>query len=101
MSRRKPAAAAPSAPDEAGPPAELPGHDLPSPEVLDELLKAFSADDVDTTTLRKIDFDSPEVEQLLAPTEPTPAAHADADVRPRPSTRGRGSAGRDRRRGRG
>jgi cell division protein FtsQ len=41
--------------------------------VLDELLKAFSADEVDTTTLRQIDLDSPEVDELLAPTEPTPA----------------------------
>jgi cell division septal protein FtsQ len=84
VSRRKPAVAPPSTPDAEVPPPELPGHDLPSPEVLDELLKAFSADEVDTTTLRKIDFDSPEVEELLAPTEPTPAptpvAHPEPEV---------------------
>jgi cell division protein FtsQ len=70
--------------DEAAAPTELPPPDLPSPEVLDELLKAFSADAVDTTTLRTIDLESPEVEELLAPTAPTPTPAPEGAAHPQP-----------------
>lgn len=50
---------------------DLPSQDLPSPEVLDELLKAFSADTVDTGQMRQIDLTSPEIEELLAPSGET------------------------------
>jgi cell division protein FtsQ len=84
VSRRKSPAPAPALQTpvgEAAAPVErpaLPPQDLPSPEVLDELLKAFAADAVDTKTLRTIDLDSPEVEELLAPTAPTTAGGDDA-----------------------
>jgi len=65
----------------------LPAEDLPSAEVLDELLRAFSADSADAATLDGIDLTSPEVEDLLAPTSPTPPpepvaspAEAEAEV---------------------
>jgi len=44
----------------------LPGPDAPSAEVLDELLRAFSADVTDRAKLQQIDLDSPEVEELIA-----------------------------------
>lgn len=69
-------------PEVSSTPTELPPQDVPSPEVLDELLKAFAADAVDTTTLRAVDLDSPEVEQLLAPTAPTPAPDPAAETQP-------------------
>jgi len=53
-------------------PTELPPDDLPSPEVLDELLRAFSADAADTQTLQGIDLASPEVAELIAPSGGTP-----------------------------
>jgi cell division protein FtsQ len=79
VTRRKP----PASPDASSVDAELPGSDVPSPEVLDELLKAFSANEVDTATLRKIDLGSPEVDELLAPTEPTPAPEGEVEPEPR------------------
>jgi cell division protein FtsQ len=80
VSRREPPPSPPS--EVSSTTAELPPHDLPSPEVLDELLKAFSADAVDTTTLRTIDLESPEVEELLAPTAPTPAPEPSEETQP-------------------
>ena len=44
----------------------LPGPDAPSAEVLDELLRAFSADVTDRAKLQQIDLASPEVEELIS-----------------------------------
>lgn len=49
-------------------PSELPNDDAPSPEVLDELLRAFAADGMDPARLDEVDFSSPEVADLLTPT---------------------------------
>ena len=46
--------------------ADLPGPDAPSAEVLDELLRAFSADNTDAATLQRIDLTSPEVDELIS-----------------------------------
>ena len=46
----------------------LPGPDAPSAEVLDELLRAFSADNTDAATLQRIDLTSPEVDELISGT---------------------------------
>jgi cell division protein FtsQ len=46
----------------------VPRDETPSPEVLDELLRAFSADPSDQEGLERIDLSSPEVAELLAPT---------------------------------
>ena len=43
----------------------LPGPDAPSAEVLDELLRAFSADVTDRAKLEQIDLASPEVDELI------------------------------------
>jgi len=66
---------------------ELPSDDLPSAEVLDELLRAFSADSADEQTLAEVDLASPEVAELLAPTSPTPAPDrpVDASAEPAPA----------------
>ena len=44
----------------------LPGPDAPSAEVLDELLRAFSADVTDRAKLEQIDLASPEVDELIS-----------------------------------
>jgi len=44
----------------------LPGADAPSAEVLDELLRAFSADVTDRAKLEQIDLGSPEVDELIS-----------------------------------
>jgi len=59
--------------------ADLPQDETPSPEVLDELLRAFSADPSDQTGLDRIDLSSPEVAELLAP---TPVTEADEEPPP-------------------
>ena len=61
---------------------DLPEDEMPSPEVLDELLRAFSADPSDQTGLERIDLSSPEVAELLTPTPidddvPEPAGEPD------------------------
>jgi len=56
MSRREPAVG-----------SDLPRTDVPSPEVLDELLRAFSADVDDHERLAAVDLTSPEVDALLTP----------------------------------
>ncbi len=86
MTRGEPSESAPEAP------TQVPGSEAPSPEVLDELLKAFSPDEIDTTTLRAIDLHSPEVDQLLAPTEPTPAPTADSEPQQEIDTSGEAEA---------
>ena len=45
----------------------LPRADVPSAEVLDELLQAFSIDVSDRARFDEIDLTSPEVERLLTP----------------------------------
>ncbi|CAN5746249.1 MAG: cell division protein FtsQ/DivIB [Ilumatobacteraceae bacterium] len=45
---------------------DLPGQAAPSPEVLDELLRAFSADTVDEERRQRVDLTSPEVDELLS-----------------------------------
>ena len=52
------------------------GPDVPSAEVLDELLRAFSADTDDAERLEQVDLESPAVQELLAP-EPEPDVHGD------------------------
>ncbi len=47
----------------------LPSEDVPSAEVLDELLQAFSIDVSDRARFDEIDLSSPEVERLLTPSE--------------------------------
>ena len=47
----------------------LPGADIPSAEVLDELLRAFSVDVTDHQRLEQVDLSSPEVAELLTPAE--------------------------------
>ncbi len=57
------------------PSRSLPGPDVPSPEVLDELLQAFAADVGERHRLEDIDLASPEVDELIGeppPTQPTP-----------------------------
>ena len=49
----------------------LPSADLPSAEVLDELLQAFSIDVSDRARFDEIDLTSPEVERLLTPADPS------------------------------
>ncbi len=81
----------------------LPGPDAPSAEVLDELLRAFSADVTDRAKLQQIDLDSPEVEELIAgnpssvDSQPevedetvvlTPAAQVEAPAEPDAATDG-------------
>ncbi len=46
----------------------LPGPEAPSAEVLDELLRAFSADVTDKAKLEQIDLASPEVDELISGT---------------------------------
>jgi cell division protein FtsQ len=62
--------------------SELPSEDVPSAEVLDELLQAFSIDVTDRARFDEIDLSSPEVERLLTPAE-TPRPELDAGT-PRP-----------------
>ncbi len=62
--------------------SELPSEDVPSAEVLDELLQAFSIDVTDRARFDEIDLSSPEVERLLTPAEtPRPGLEA---ATPRP-----------------
>lgn len=76
----------------------LPADAVPSAEVLDELLRAFSADGTDRRTLDEIDLASPEVAELLAPTSPTPPPSApttpaaDPSVDPQPALELEGEA---------
>ena len=49
----------------------LPSADMPSAEVLDELLRAFSIDVSDRARFDEIDLTSPEVERLLTPADPS------------------------------
>ncbi|MET0577518.1 MAG: hypothetical protein ABW122_02580, partial [Ilumatobacteraceae bacterium] len=51
------------------PPARhpLPGSEVPSAEVLDELLRAFSVDMTDQQGMDRVDLASPEVAELLTP----------------------------------
>jgi cell division septal protein FtsQ len=51
------------------PRSSLPSDDVPSAEVLDELLEAFSIDVTDRSRFDEIDLSSPEVERLLTPAE--------------------------------
>ena len=53
----------------------LPGPDAPSAEVLDELLRAFSADVTDRAKLEQIDLASPEVDELISGTQSTASSH--------------------------
>jgi cell division protein FtsQ len=70
---------------------ELPADDMPSAEVLDELLRAFSADGADERTLAEVDLASPEVAELLAPTSPTPEPDGAHSSRPEPDDEVEGS----------
>jgi cell division protein FtsQ len=68
--------------------SSLPSEDVPSAEVLDELLEAFSIDVTDRSRFDEIDLSSPEVERLLTPAEtPRPQARPDVEesaVEPEP-----------------
>jgi cell division septal protein FtsQ len=59
----------------------LPSADVPSAEVLDELLQAFSIDVSDRARFDEIDLTSPEVERLLTPAAP---ARPEPKVEPPP-----------------
>jgi cell division protein FtsQ len=64
---------------------DLPTGDLPSPEVLDELLRAFAADGTDAEARAQIDLTSPEVDDLIAGRTPPPGTPRDgARVDPAP-----------------
>ena len=56
----------------------LPGSEVPSAEVLDELLRAFSVDVTDQQGMDRVDLGSPEVVELLAP--PADVSPVDADA---------------------
>jgi len=61
----------------------LPSGDVPSAEVLDELLEAFSIDVTDRARFDEIDLTSPEVERLLTPTgTPNPSPVIESDPTP-------------------
>ncbi len=63
----------------------LPSEDVPSAEVLDELLQAFSIDVSDRARFDEIDLSSPEVERLLTPAEtprPEPEVEAGDETQP-------------------
>jgi cell division protein FtsQ len=65
--------------------AALPSEDIPSAEVLDELLQAFSIDVSDRARFDEIDLSSPEVERLLTPAEtprPVPEVEATDESQP-------------------
>jgi cell division protein FtsQ len=61
--------------------SSLPSDDVPSAEVLDELLEAFSIDVTDRSRFDEIDLSSPEVERLLTPAE-TPRPQPEAAAPP-------------------
>jgi cell division protein FtsQ len=67
----------------------LANEDMPSAEVLDELLQAFSIDVSDRARFDEIDLSSPEVERLLTPAAtPRPAPESpqpDVETPPEPS----------------
>lgn len=66
---------------------DVPGAESPSADVLDELLRAFSADPDDVDRLAEIDLTSPEVAELLTPPEaPVPADPAPAAGDDEPAT---------------
>jgi cell division protein FtsQ len=63
----------------------LPSEDVPSAEVLDELLQAFSIDVSDRARFDEIDLSSPEVERLLTPAaapRPEPEVEAGDETQP-------------------
>ena len=62
--------------------APLPGADIPSAEVLDELLRAFSVDVTDRQRLAQVDLSSPEVAELLTPAEGPAAPEAPQPPQP-------------------
>ncbi len=65
------------------PRSSLPSEDVPSAEVLDELLEAFSIDVTDRSRFDEIDLSSPEVELLLTPAEtPRPEPEPQASAPP-------------------
>jgi cell division protein FtsQ len=62
---------------------DLPTGDVPSAEVLDELLRAFAADATDAQARERIDLTSPEVAELIAGPSPAtgnPRPQPDVDV---------------------
>jgi cell division protein FtsQ len=67
----------------------LPSEDVPSAEVLDELLQAFSIDVSDRARFDEIDLSSPEVERLLTPAQtPRPEPDVEATGASRPDGSG-------------
>jgi cell division protein FtsQ len=56
-----------------------PGADVPSAEVLDELLRAFAADTGDAERLEQVDLESPAVQELLSP-DPEPRPQPEGEV---------------------
>ena len=60
---------------------------MPSAEVLDELLRAFSADTDDAERLEQIDLESPAVQELLSP-EPEPDVQVETESQPEPEVDG-------------
>jgi cell division protein FtsQ len=67
----------------------LPSEDVPSAEVLDELLQAFAIDVSDRARFDEIDLSSPEVERLLTPAEtPRPESDLEAKDASRPEKSG-------------
>lgn len=58
---------------------DVPGSDSPSPDVLDELLRAFSVDPDAAERHRDIDLTSPEVAELLTPSGGAPVEDALTD----------------------
>jgi cell division protein FtsQ len=62
--------------------SSLPSEDVPSAEVLDELLEAFSIDVTDRSRFDEIDLSSPEVERLLTPAETPRPQPEPAELQP-------------------
>lgn len=61
---------------------DVPGTDSPSPDVLDELLRAFSIDPEEGAAHRDIDLTSPEVAELLTPSGGSAAPADDPEPEP-------------------
>jgi cell division protein FtsQ len=58
-----------------------PGSDVPSAEILDELLRAFAAETDDAERLEQVDLESPAVQELLSPereSQPEPEVEVEA-----------------------